>query len=59
MKEIEWREKEKKIDEYLLRENTDNNQIPKIIFVVPYRDREQQYRFFHKQMTKILTNYHC
>ena len=32
--------------------------IPKLIFVVPYRDREQQYRFFHKQMTtEILSDY--
>jgi hypothetical protein len=48
LREIETRELEKQNKEI----------IPKIIFIVPYRDREQQYLFFHKQMTKeILVDY--
>ena len=39
-------------------EETTKNIVPKIIFIVPYRDREQQYIFFHKQMTKeVLVDY--
>ena len=45
------------IDDVITKEQL-QNQIPKLIFVVPYRDREQQYRFFHKQMTtEILADY--
>jgi hypothetical protein len=31
--------------------------VPKLIFVVPYRDREQQYLFFRRQMAEVLSNY--
>ena len=33
------------------------NIIPKIVFIVPYRDREQQYRFYSKHMKTILEDY--
>jgi hypothetical protein len=50
--------KEREIEKEKEREIKNPNNIPKIIFVVPYRDREQQYKFFHKQMTKeILVDY--
>ena len=49
---VREREKEKEEEEKI------EYKVPKIIFVVPYRDREQQYLFFHKQMTKeILAEY--
>jgi hypothetical protein len=32
--------------------------VPKIVFIVPYRDREQQYRFFSMQMARVLEDYH-
>jgi hypothetical protein len=31
--------------------------IPKLVFIVPYRDREQQQLFFKKHMTDILSDY--
>jgi hypothetical protein len=30
---------------------------PSIIFLVPYRDREQQYLFFRKQMAEVMSDY--
>ena len=62
LREIKWREKEIEIDTILREKEKENKRedisVPKIIFVVPYRDREQQYLFFHKQMTKeILVDY--
>ena len=46
------------IDDVIITKEQLQNQIPKLIFVVPYRDRDQQYRFFHKQMTtEILADY--
>lgn len=32
-------------------------QPPKLIFIVPYRDREQQYLFFRKHMAEVMSNY--
>ena len=32
--------------------------VPKIVFIVPYRDREQQYKFFSKHMQMILEDMH-
>jgi hypothetical protein len=31
-----------------------NNNIPKLVFIVPYRDREQQQKFFSQQMKVVL-----
>lgn len=36
---------------------TNEPKVPKLIFVVPYRDREQQYLFFRRQMAEVLSNY--
>lgn len=32
-------------------------QPPKLIFIIPYRDREQQYLFFRKHMAEVMSNY--
>ena len=62
--EQEYKEIERKKEERILQcinrieEKVEEISVPKIIFVVPYRDRQQQYLFFHKQMTKeILVDY--
>ena len=62
--EQEYKEIERKKEERILQcinrieEKEKEISVPKIIFVVPYRDRQQQYLFFHKQMTKeILVDY--
>jgi len=33
------------------------NKIPKLIFIVPYRDREQHLQFFSKTMAEVLSSY--
>ncbi len=37
-------------------ETNTNNNIPKMIFIVPYRDRPQQLHFFKEQMKKVLSS---
>jgi hypothetical protein len=38
----------------VIEEPVDPNAVPKIVFIIPYRDREQQQRFFSKHMEFIL-----
>jgi hypothetical protein len=63
LREMKITEMQDNLREKYSNQNQNQNQnqiltIPKLIFVVPYRDREQQYRFFHKQMTtEILSDY--
>ena len=37
--------------------NTLPSGAPKLVFIVPYRDREQQYKFFSYHMKNVLSNY--
>jgi len=50
-----------KNDFYLSSEDTNleviSNETPKIVFIVPYREREQQLLFFQRQMQYILEDY--
>jgi hypothetical protein len=38
-------------------ENVEETKIPKLIFVIPYRDREQHQKFFDFQMKRVLEDY--
>ena len=44
------------IEKTVVEEPIQNN-IPKLVFIVPYRDREQQQIFFKKHMQEILSDY--
>jgi hypothetical protein len=45
------------VEEPMVEESVTIDKIPKLVFIVPYRDREQQLIFFKKHMQEILVDY--
>jgi hypothetical protein len=45
---------EEPVPEPVVEETVDPNAVPKLVFIIPYRDREQQQRFFSKHMEFVL-----
>lgn len=42
------------VEEPMVQESVEQNVVPKLVFIVPYRDREQQQNFFKNHMKTIL-----